>query len=227
MRIELQWAFSREDMRPVPCEICGTEFEPRAVLIRCDPHGLEACEECLRALSGRKAALPEAPWPTWEEYEALATAHPEPMFASAQEVSASERTSDRGRGEWPAYDASWLWRVEEADVHVAPTIIHRAYTDHAAQEVTHGAATVEHEGVRALIVFRSEEEAEKYCSATGKHPAEEGFRTANLDLEELGHVLEAHSCTHVAMPEPWTEKGGVDFFEASAFLGMLRETVPG
>jgi len=111
MRIELQWAFSKEDMRAVPCAICEAEFKPRAVIIRCDPYGEEACEECLRALSGRKAALPGAPWPTWEEYEALVESHPEPMFASAEEVAASEKAGGRGQGEWPAYDASWLWRV--------------------------------------------------------------------------------------------------------------------
>jgi hypothetical protein len=28
------------------------------------------------------------------------------------------------------------------------------------------------------------------------------------------------------MPEPWTGKGCVDFFEADAFIGMLEESVP-
>ncbi len=112
------------------------------------------------------------------------------------------------------------------DIHITPTIIHRAYAGpDVAHEFTHGVATVEKpEKGRALIVFRSQEEAEKYRSATGKHPKEEGFRTATLDLEELGHVLEEHGCTHVAMPEPWTDdlSGGVDFFAASDFIGMLR-----
>ncbi len=119
-------------------------------------------------------------------------------------------------------------RDEEEGVHITPTIIHRAYK-RSDDEIIHGAATVEKpEKGRALIVFRSQEEAEKYRAATGKHPEEEGFRTAALDLEELGHVLEAHDCTHVAMPEPWTgdDSGGVDFFKAADFIGMLEESVP-
>jgi hypothetical protein len=118
-------------------------------------------------------------------------------------------------------------RVSAAeDVHITPTIIHRAYAGpDVAHEFTHGVATVEPEpDRRALIVFRSQEEAEKYRAATGKHPKEEGFRTATLDLEELGHILEQHECAFVAMPEPWTEdrSGGVDFFAASDFIGMLE-----
>ncbi len=112
------------------------------------------------------------------------------------------------------------------EIHITPTIIHRAYAGpDVTHEFTHGVATAEKpEKGRALIVFRSQEEAEKYRSATGKHPEEEGFRTATLDLEELGHVLEEHGCTHVAMPEPWTEdrSRGVDFFKASDLIGMLE-----
>ncbi len=112
------------------------------------------------------------------------------------------------------------------DIHITPTIIHRAYAGpDVAHEFTHGVATVEKpEKGRALIVFRSQEEAEKYRSATGKHPEEEGFRTLALDLEELGHIIEEHGCTHVAMPEPWTDdlSGGVDFFAASDFIAMLE-----
>jgi len=80
---------------------------------------------------------------------------------------------------------------------------------------------------RALIVFRSEEEAEKYRSDTGKHPASDGWGPAALDLEDLANVLEMPDCTHVAMPEEWIGgKGGVDFFEAAAFIGMLQESAP-
>ncbi|MDP9477437.1 MAG: hypothetical protein M3R38_17430 [Actinomycetota bacterium] len=228
MEIELQWAFTEEDMRTGPCAICGLEFEPRAVIIRSGPHGLETCEECLRALSFRKEREPSVPWPTWEEYRALVEGHPEPMFASPEEAEASEREGGLGGGGWPAYEASWLWAVpEEEDIHITPTIIHRAYAGpDVAHEFTHGVATAEHQAGRALIVFRSQEEAEKYRSATGKHSKEEGFKTATLDLEELGHVLEEHGCTHVAMPEPWTGEGEVDFFKAADFIGMLEESVP-
>ncbi len=75
------------------------------MVIRTDPYGYEACEECLRALSYRKAQDSRAPWPTWEEYQALVESHPEPMFATQEEMDASGPLSER----WPAYDASWLW----------------------------------------------------------------------------------------------------------------------
>jgi hypothetical protein len=45
-----------------------------------------------------------------------------------------------------------------------------------------------------------------------------------VDLEGLAALLEAHGCTHVAMPEPWTGDHGVDFFEADTFIGMLEES---
>ena len=60
-----------------------------------------------------------------------------------------------------------------------------------------------------------EEEAEKYRQDTGKYPASDGWGSAALGLEDLEDVLKMHECTHVAMPEPWTGKGGVDFFAAS------------
>jgi hypothetical protein len=79
---------------------------------------------------------------------------------------------------------------------------------------------------RALLVFRSEEEAEKYRSTTGNYPETEGFKAINVGYEELADLVEIHDCTHVAMPEPWTGKGGVDFFKAADYVGMLRESLP-
>ena len=108
--------------------------------------------------------------------------------------------------------------LEEPDedlIHVTPTIIHRD---------THTAAVVEHEDGRALIVFRSEEEAEKYRRHTGKQPEEEGFKPVAVDLEDLANIIRLHDCTHVAMPEPWTGNGLVDFFAAGDFIGMFRES---
>jgi hypothetical protein len=109
---------------------------------------------------------------------------------------------------------------EEDLVHVTPTVLYRMHGD------KHAAAVVEEAGEgRALIVFRSVEEAEKYRNATGKHPASEGWKPVALELEDLGNVIEMHECTHVVMPEPWTGEGGVDFFEADAFIGMLERSV--
>ena len=117
---------------------------------------------------------------------------------------------------------------DEDLIHIVPTILHRF--DRERKELT--AVTVPGpepgpgpEG-RALVVFRSEEEAEKYRAATGKHPEASGFRAVCVDHEELAAFLEAHECTHVAMPEEWTGKGNVEFFEASAFVGMLEESRP-
>jgi hypothetical protein len=221
MRIELQWAFTEADMRAAPCEICEVEFGPRAVIIRGGVHGEEACEECLRMLSGRKASFPGAPWPTFEEYEALVASHPEPMFASAEELEASEAEAGMD-GRWPAYDASWLWRVPEEEddvVHVMPTVLCRMDGETMAAAVAEGPEG----GDRALVVFRSEEEADRYRAATGNHPDAEGWRPVALGLRELSDLLEIHGCTHVAMPEPWTGAGGVDFFAAADFIGMLEE----
>jgi len=112
---------------------------------------------------------------------------------------------------------------EDDVIHVVPTIIHSGDLARG----THTVATVEElEKGRALIVFRSEEEAEKYRASTGNHPEAEGWRAAALELEELGRVLEAHGCTHVAMPEEWTGEGAVDFFAAGDFIGMLEGRIP-
>jgi hypothetical protein len=97
-----------------------------------------------------------------------------------------------------------LRSMRESAAMVMPTCMDRS---------TQAAAVVEKpEKGRALIVFRSEEEAEKYRSDTGKHPASDGWGPAALDLEDLANVLEMHDCTHVAMLEEWIGgKGGVDF----------------
>lgn len=109
MRLELQWAFVKEDIPNQPCDLCEVEFKGKAVVIRTDPHGYEACEECLRALSQRKEQESGAPWPTFEEYQALVESHPEPMFASNEEMEASEPIEDPLTA---AYEASWLWTAE-------------------------------------------------------------------------------------------------------------------
>ncbi len=76
----------------------------------------------------------------------------------------------------------------------------------------------------ALIVFRGPEEAQKYQEHVGKHTSAEGYRLASLDLEELEALLVVWGLGSVAMPEPWTGEGMVDFFEASNFIAMLEES---
>jgi hypothetical protein len=104
-------------------------------------------------------------------------------------------------------------------IHIVPTILYRM------ERGLQAAATVEPEAGRALLVFRNEEEAEKFRADTGKHSEAEGWGPVALDLGDLQNVLKMHECTHVAMPEEWTGEGGVDFFEASDFIGMLEESV--
>ncbi len=116
-----------------------------------------------------------------------------------------------------------LARINEPDedlVHITPTIIYRLDRGVIA------AAVVEHEDGRALCVFRSEEEAEKYRTSTGKYPESEGFKMVCVNHEALKTLLELHGCTHVAMPEVWTGEGNVDFFTGPDFIGMLEESVP-
>ncbi len=89
MRIELQWAFTDADIPRKPCALCEIEFEGKAVIIRCDPHSYEVCEDCLRALDVRKEQEDGAPWPSWGEYEDLVESHPEPMFESDEAMDAA------------------------------------------------------------------------------------------------------------------------------------------
>ncbi len=110
MRVELQWALVEADIpNGQPCDLCEVEFKGKAVIIRVDPHGFEACEECLRALCQRKNQDSSVPWPTWAEYQALVESHPKPMFSSTEEMEASE-PEPREFPYWPAFDNSFLWR---------------------------------------------------------------------------------------------------------------------
>ncbi len=107
---------------------------------------------------------------------------------------------------------------------VHPTVLYRA----TAPDTLEAAVVDDPDGGerRALLVFRDEEEAEKYRAATGRYPASEGWRPVNLDHRDLANVVAMHGCTHVAMPEPWTGEGAVDFFDAGGFIGMLEASPP-
>jgi hypothetical protein len=90
-----------------------------------------------------------------------------------------------------------------------------------------GAATARTEIGEALLVFRSEADAEAFRRSTGRCPASEGFGAVNLDHEQIADLLAAHNLSVVAMPEPWT--GGaarVDLFTGENFLQFLEESVP-
>ncbi len=89
-------------------------------------------------------------------------------------------------------------------------------------------ATAPTEIGEALIVFRSEEEAEKFRLDTGLCPASEGFKPVNLSGEEISGVLDIHGLFVVAMPEPWTGEAssGVDLFSRENFFRFLEESAP-
>ena len=110
--------------------------------------------------------------------------------------------------------------MSEEEVTIRPTILYRV------RPGTLEAVTIDRKDGHTMIVFRSEEEAEKFRGATGLYSEAEGFKALCLDHEQLAAFLETHGCTHVAMPEAWAEGGGVDRFEAGAFVGMLEESQP-
>jgi hypothetical protein len=110
--------------------------------------------------------------------------------------------------------------MTEDTVHISPTILYRRGRG------TLEAVTVNGRGGHTMLVFRSKQEAEKFRSHTGLYSEAEGFKALSVDHEQLRAFLEAHQCTHVAMPEAWAAQGGVDRFEADAFIGMVEESVP-
>jgi hypothetical protein len=108
--------------------------------------------------------------------------------------------------------------MTEDTVHISPTILYRV------GRRTLEAVTVDRGDGHTMLVFRSQEEAEKFRGATGLYSEDSGFRALSVDHEQLRALLEVHECTHVAMPEAWAARGGVDRFEADAFIGMLEES---
>src|SRR5215203_7469567 len=109
--------------------------------------------------------------------------------------------------------------MTEDTVHISPTILYRV------GRRTLEAVTVNRGDGHTMLVFRSQEEAEKFRGHTGLYSEAEGFKPLCLDHEQLAAFLQVHECTHVALPEAWTNEGGVDRFEADTFIGMLEESV--
>jgi hypothetical protein len=109
--------------------------------------------------------------------------------------------------------------MTEDTVHISPTILYRV------GRRTLEAVTADGRDGHTMLVFRSEEEAEKFRGATGLYSEAKGFRALSVDHEQLRAFLEVHEGTHVAMPEAWAREGGVDRFEAEAFIGMLEESM--
>ncbi len=104
---------------------------------------------------------------------------------------------------------------------LTPTVLYRMDPERDLQST----ATAPTEIGEALIVFRSEEDAEAFRRDTGRCPASEGFKPLRLSGEEISGVLDMHGLSWVAMPEPWTGEAssGVDVFSRENFFRFLEE----
>jgi hypothetical protein len=108
----------------------------------------------------------------------------------------------------------------ESTQHLEPTIILMRGED------AEGVAYVGREN--ALLVFRSEEEVEKFRDETGMYPASEGYEALAVDEAEIARTCIRHNLSRICIPEaPWTGTTGVDFIDADDFIRMLRESQAG
>lgn len=105
----------------------------------------------------------------------------------------------------------------ESAAYIQPTIIVMRV------EGEEGVAYVGREN--ALLVFRSEEEVEKFRDETGMYPASEGFEAVAVDEAEIARTCIRHNLSRICIPEaPWTGTTSVDFIDAEDFIRMLRES---
>lgn len=85
------------------------------------------------------------------------------------------------------------------------------------------AGVLEQDEGRAMIVFRSEVEANRYRAEMGNYPESEGWKAVSLEPKDLRGFLEMHECPRIAFPEPWTEDGGrVYFYPAEEFTDCWK-----
>lgn len=66
-----------------------------------------ACEECLAYLGARSPSKS----PTLEEYRRIAAEHPNPMFASNEEMEAAAPEAEDPADTF--YEPSWLWTADK------------------------------------------------------------------------------------------------------------------
>ena len=106
----------------------------------------------------------------------------------------------------------------ESTIYIEPTIIARRDEDADKEYVMYVGSE------NALVVFRSEEEVEKFRTYSGLHPASEGFEAVAVDEVGIARTCLRHGLTKVCMPEPWTGTSRVDFFDMEKFVVMLKES---
>ena len=77
------------------------------------------------------------------------------------------------------------------------------------------------QGERALLVFSSPEQAERFRAETDRFPASEGWNVKRADLDGLRTVIEVFGYKHVALrgPEPDT----IGEFGADEFVALVEE----
>jgi hypothetical protein len=109
-------------------------------------------------------------------------------------------------------------RVVDTTIYISPTIIAKRDADEDKEAVMYVGSE------NALVVFRSEEEVEKFRDYSGLYPSSKGYDAVGVDEVALARVCVRHGFQRVCMPEPWTGTSGVDFFDAADFVRMLRES---
>jgi hypothetical protein len=112
-------------------------------------------------------------------------------------------------------------RVVDTTIYISPTIIAKRDADEDKEAVMYVGSE------NALVVFRSEEEVEKFRDYSGRYLASEGYAAVGVGEAELARVCVRHAFQKVCMPEPWTGTNRVDFFDAADFCRMLRESLEG
>jgi hypothetical protein len=105
--IELQRAFTPEDMVEEKCGVCELPFRVESVVAVAMARGRMdsgwACESCVEYLGERNPAH----FPTIAEYRAALGRYPEPIWSTEEEARrAEENKAAYGR----AYAASWIRR---------------------------------------------------------------------------------------------------------------------
>lgn len=107
-------------------------------------------------------------------------------------------------------------------VYAAPAVLCRITL--TREEIKIESATIEREGVRALCVFRNEEDAKEWRSEA--HHLDESMKPLPVEDEVLRDLLELHKCGHVVTPISFLGDDSVDLYPAEGFMQILEGSVP-
>ena len=224
MRITLHRAITPDDIQDQPCGICGNPFRMEAVQVSLgaeDPtHPRQApsdagyaCETCIEYLHQRN---PER-FPSLDLYRKMLAHYPSPMFQTDGELAARDTSWEAGD---QIYEDMVLWPAREDEELITPTVVRATDSDGVRLVET----PVPGGDARALVVCRSEEDARAFMESAG-YTEEGGYKPTSVGHEELRVLLNACGLDQVAMPEPWTGSGLVNFFDAEGFVKMLEDSL--